>query len=132
VVRRALRELGVPSIPLKFGRGVDTGWPDQLFLIPGGRPLFIELKDVKGEVEPKQNYKHTLLKDLGYDVIVCNTPESALYRIAEKVVAARLPEARRQVVTGERRSRAILGSRFGQDVYLTRCLQLLEEERDRR
>ena len=40
VARRALEELGVFSIKIK--RAQEAGYPDRIFLIHGGRPLFIE------------------------------------------------------------------------------------------
>lgn len=78
VQRRALVELLVPCIPLKLIEGSETGWPDTLFLIPGGRPLFIEFKWPGERPEPKQVYMITLLHNLGYDVQVHDNVEEAL------------------------------------------------------
>jgi len=58
--------LGIKVIRLYFGPGITTGWPDVLFLIPGGRPLFIEFK-APGEVPTKKQYKKMKdLKEAGY------------------------------------------------------------------
>src|SRR5690606_35937510 len=52
VAHRALQELGVFSI--KIAAAQETGYPDRLFLIPGGRPLFIEFKRPGEEPTPRQ------------------------------------------------------------------------------
>tara|TARA_B100000678_G_scaffold287994_2_gene295609 strand:+ start:16947 stop:17279 length:333 start_codon:yes stop_codon:yes gene_type:complete len=93
VVKRALYELQIASIPVKLLLGSDTGWPDQLFLLGFGRVLFIEFKDPDGALEPKQIYKIQILKDLGYDVQVHDNEEQALEAIARaRMEAARLSE----------------------------------------
>lgn len=67
VVRYA-RSLGIRSIRMYFGPGVQTAWPDDLFLIPGGRPLFLEAK-APGEVpSKKQELKISQLEEQEYDV----------------------------------------------------------------
>lgn len=60
--------LGITVIRLFFGPGITTGWPDVLFLIPGGRPLFIEFKAPE-EVPTKKQYKKINdLREAGYAV----------------------------------------------------------------
>src|SRR5690606_14277269 len=54
--RRALQELGVFSI--KIAAAQETGYPDRLFLIPGGRPLFIEFKRPGERPTPRQRLIH--------------------------------------------------------------------------
>lgn len=125
--RRALKELLVPSIPLKLGAGADTGRPDYLFLIPGGRPLFVEFKWGDYTPEPKQEYWHGILRNLGYDVEVHNSEDEALCAIAEKVVAAQLPKKGRKVPVGARSSGAFLGSWARQNKHYARSIQFLEE-----
>ena len=49
--------LGIPTIRMFFGPGIQTGWPDVLFLIPGGRSLFIEFKAPGNEPTKKQEKK---------------------------------------------------------------------------
>lgn len=94
VRRRALRELRVPSIPLKFVMGVDTGWTDELFLIGFQRVMFIEFKDPdEGVLEPKQIYKINLLKEMGYDVQVHDNEQQAIEAITRaRMEAAQLSE----------------------------------------
>jgi hypothetical protein len=63
---------GIECIRMFFGPGIQTGWPDVLFLIPGGRPLFIEFKAPGKKPTLKQKRKIWLLKKSGYDVGACD------------------------------------------------------------
>jgi len=126
-VTRALHELCIPSIPLKLIRGSDTGRPDDLFLIPYGRPLLIEFKWGDYTPEPKQEYWHKIFKDLGYDVQVHNDVDEALAAIAVEVVAATLYEKGRKVSLGAWCRDPDVRSRIAQDIHYTRSLQFLEE-----
>lgn len=47
----------------------DAGWPDVLFLVPGGRPLFMEFKRPGKDLEPLQAERKSDLEKLGYDVV---------------------------------------------------------------
>lgn len=112
--RRALLELLVPCIPLKLIEGSETGWPDTMYLIPGGKPLFHEYKWPGQKPEPKQVYMHTLLRNLGYDVEIHDNVEKAIAAIrtrAEKgraeMGAPTIHEARREVSSGKRLRRAV-------------------------
>ena len=100
--RRALQELGVPSLKLHLRAGTPTGMVDTLYFIPGGRPLLHEYKWGKLAPEPKQNYTHKWLKKLGYDVQVHNNVEDALESIRRAMESARLHEEGRQVAVGAR------------------------------
>lgn len=64
---------GVRTIRMYFGPGIQTGWPDVLFLIPGGRPLFIEFKKPGEKPTAKQRIKIALLEEAEYDVEVHDT-----------------------------------------------------------
>ena len=69
-------QLGVRN--LKFNSSSDTSWPDRIYLLPGGRPGFIEYKK-PGEVpEPKQAYTHEVMRKLGYRVEVSCSIDEAL------------------------------------------------------
>lgn len=59
-------KLGVPNVKIKM-----PGWPDRMFMIVGGRPLFIEFKNQSGEedLRPLQDYRCGKLEELGYEVI---------------------------------------------------------------
>ena len=80
---RALRELGVRSLKLNITG--NTGWPDRLFFIPGGRPLFIEFKRPGEEPGPKQRHIHAVLKHNGYEVQVHDSIDGAVDAIKRRV-----------------------------------------------
>ncbi len=63
---------GVHTIRMYFGPGMQTGWPDVLFLLPSGTPLFIEFKVPGKTPTAKQNRKIGILEEAGYHVEVCD------------------------------------------------------------
>jgi hypothetical protein len=77
VCRRASMELGVPNIKLKDA----AGFPDRLFLVPGGRPLMIEFKAPGAKPRKLQLYIHEQLRKLGYAVEVHDTVAGAVAAI---------------------------------------------------
>ena len=65
VVRWAEKN-GVPSLKLELQH--NAGWPDRVFLLPGGRAVFIEFKR-KGEKPRKlQDHRIMQLTLLGFEV----------------------------------------------------------------
>ena len=87
---RALDELGVTNSKLVTpGR---TGFPDRIFYIPGGKPLLIEFKRPGEEPKPMQLYIHQLLRQLKYNVKVCDNVEDAVRYVREALHAARLSD----------------------------------------
>lgn len=82
---KALKRYGVASIKLEPPHGSETGWPDRMFLIPGGKPFLLEFKEVGHTPEPKQEYMHRMLERLGYDVAWTDCEEAALEAIAARV-----------------------------------------------
>ena len=86
---------GVQS--LKLGHRYDTGWPDRIFWIPGGRPLMIEFKRPGEFLEPKQEYLCGVLRTLGYEVEIHDNRERALAAIFHALDAARRSDKRRKV-----------------------------------
>lgn len=105
--RDALRKEGVPNMKM-LHTGGETGWPDRIFFIAGGRPLIIEFKRPGEKPSPKQQYIHAILRELGYDVQVHENKDTALEAIrTAKLEAARLSKARNKVhagAAGRRRS----------------------------
>lgn len=89
VVDKALKRYGVASVKLEPPLGSETGWPDRLFFIPGGKPFLLEFKEEGYEPEPKQKYIHDMLEGLGYDVAWTDNEEAALEAIASRVQQAR-------------------------------------------
>lgn len=80
--------LGCKVIRFYFGRGATTGWPDVLFLIPGGRPLFIEFKAPGNEPTKKQARKIEILRELGYAACWTDSVEEGKIMIDEAMEAA--------------------------------------------
>jgi hypothetical protein len=58
------KQLGVRSLQLELR--FDAGWPDRLFLLPGGKPLFMEFKRPGGRPRPLQLERLDTLVRLGY------------------------------------------------------------------
>jgi len=88
--RKYAKSRGVRSIRMCFRPGVNVGCPDELFLIPGGRPLFVEFKAPGNKPTPKQAHEIARLKEEGYDVVVCDSPESAKAAISRALEATLL------------------------------------------
>jgi hypothetical protein len=82
------------SIRMFFAPGARAGWPDDLFLVEGGRPFFIEFKAPGKKPSPLQISRITLLKELGYDVEVHDDADAATEALTRRVAAARLPDIR--------------------------------------
>lgn len=75
VVKEA-EALGIPSLKLNL-KG-NRGWPDRIFLIAGGRPLFIEFKRPGEEPRKLQQQRHRILRKLGYEIQVHEDRQEAL------------------------------------------------------
>lgn len=87
VADRALRTYGVFSLHLHSAE--NTGYPDRLYFVPGGRPLFIEHK--RGDAQPteRQLLIHARLRHAGYEVQVHNSRAAALAAVAAAVKKAK-------------------------------------------
>lgn len=86
-----------------------NGWPDLLVAIPGGKALFIEMKQPGKEPTKLQLHIHAMLRDQGYDLETAQSHEEgkALVsdRLRELVRTGRggiLTEAARQHAAGGR------------------------------
>ena len=80
---RELKKLGITSIKLRLLG--DRGWPDRLILLPGGRPLFLELKRPGGKTSKQQEIKINLLHDLGYHVAISDNVDRAINYIRSQL-----------------------------------------------
>ena len=60
-----------------------TGWPDRGLLFPGGRIVFMEAKREGEKPRRKQEYIHTQLRALGFEVWVFDNCEDALVAVDE-------------------------------------------------
>lgn len=85
---RVLDELGVVSV--KLVTPGSTGYPDKMFLIPGGKPLLIEFKAPGESPGPKQLHIHARLKQLGYHVEVHDDEEAAFQSVQRALLESGL------------------------------------------
>jgi hypothetical protein len=79
----AKRKLGVLSIKLELKH--DNGWQDRLFLIPGGRPLFMEIKRSGEDARELQALRRDVLLALKYDAVVCDNYDDAMAEILKRL-----------------------------------------------
>jgi len=87
-------ELGIEHIKMELKH--DVGWPDRMFLVPGGKPVIIEFKRPKtvgkddgGTLKGIQKQRIKYLSENGYNVDVCDTKESAIRAITEGIYGGR-------------------------------------------
>ena len=92
-VRLIWRKLGIKGLKLRIIG--ETGFPDRLFLLPGGKPVFIEFKAPGEKARPKQIKIHNDLKELGYIVKVIDNEIDALQAITEALGPTRLSKESR-------------------------------------
>jgi hypothetical protein len=65
---KGLKQLKLES--LKLNLQGQRGWPDRLVLVPGGRPVLIEFKRLRGiRLRALQEYRGQQLRLLGYTVL---------------------------------------------------------------
>lgn len=86
--RKEAKKLGLEVIRFAFMKGVTTGWPDDLFLTPGGRGLFLEYKAPGAVPTPLQTYRAGLLWELGYDVCWTDSSDAARRTLLSRMGAA--------------------------------------------
>lgn len=78
-----------PHTRRKLNGAGNRGWPDQLYMIPGGRPLMIEFKAEGEEPRKLQAHIHERLRENGYEIEVHTKAEEAIASIRKRVEAAR-------------------------------------------
>jgi len=61
----------------KFTSPGNSGVPDRLVLLPGGRCIFVELKAPGKEPTPIQLLQHNKLRALGFTVLVIDSKQKA-------------------------------------------------------
>ena len=72
---------------LKFTSHVDTGYPDRLLLLPGGKTAWVEVKSKGRKPRRLQSLRMRELSGLGFSVHVADSKEK-VDAILEGVVAA--------------------------------------------
>ena len=69
----------------KMNGAGQRSWPDQMVLIPGGRPLFVECKSPGEEPTVLQAERIERLKGDGYDVIVVDSKEDFIAAVKQRM-----------------------------------------------
>jgi hypothetical protein len=87
VCDKAFKGLGIRNI--KVNTQTETGWPDRMFLIPGGAPLLIEFKRPGEPPRRKQEIIRDRLISLGYRSVVCDNEEDAIAAIRKAIAETR-------------------------------------------
>lgn len=73
-LREAVRRMGGKAI--KFSSPYETGYPDRLILLPGGRTFWAELKTTGKKPTEKQLLRQRELRDLGFISEVIDSEET--------------------------------------------------------
>jgi len=79
-------EVGIEHIKMELKH--DVGWPDRMFLVPGGKPVIIEFKrpatagkDDGGVLKGIQKERIKYLIENGYNIYVCDNKDNAIRAI---------------------------------------------------
>ena len=100
----ALDWLGVRSS--KFEGTSENGKPDVIFWLPikwGCGPYLVEFKKPGEVARPLQEHKHSQWRELGYYIGVFDNEFSVIEALLEKMDAAKLPKASREILDRTRR-----------------------------
>lgn len=111
------KSLGVEAIRFVFRPGVARGWPDVMFLIPGGKPLFVEFKAPGKGPSPIQRQRMVALLDAGYDAGYTDNFATACEAITRALDRTRLPAPCVGVPAPAKRSSSVLGPRARENVH---------------
>lgn len=101
--------LGIKAGKLKIEG--ETGYPDRILWLPGGKPLLIEFKVPGADPKPHQEGKHELLKKLGYNVKVFDNVPDAFKCTLEALDPRALSEKGRKILAGAWGRWAVLKAR---------------------
>lgn len=67
-LRKQIQALGHGARCLKFVSPGFTGVPDRMILLPGGKLIFVEMKQAGKTERKRQEYVQGLLRNLGFEV----------------------------------------------------------------
>lgn len=93
------KELG--GLALKFASATQTGWPDRVVLLPGGRQLWVELKSKGKRPTALQRLRLQWLRRHGHTAYVCDSRGSVEAALAASSAKA---EAQDQRLTIEQKT----------------------------
>lgn len=83
------KELG--GLALKFASATQTGWPDRVVLLPGGRQLWVELKSKGKRPTELQWLRLQWLRKQGHGAFVCDSRAGVEAALAEGLRFRALP-----------------------------------------
>ena len=72
-LRDKIKNLG--GIAYKFISPGNNGVPDRIVLIPGGKIIFVELKNEHGKTSNLQDTQIARIRNLGFDVRIINSKQ---------------------------------------------------------
>jgi hypothetical protein len=81
---------GLVAIKLQATRGARTGWPDRLFVLPGGEHVYVEFKVPGAVPTPLQLRRHEQLRALGATVWVEDDAQQAIKRLQLSLLKSRI------------------------------------------
>lgn len=80
-------------VSLKLMLKFSTGWPDRVIPLKNQKVLWVELKTLTGVLSSRQEAVHTILKNLGHNVLVLRTKQE----ITDALETASVSVKRRKV-----------------------------------
>lgn len=83
------KRLGVMYLRCVFRPGVQPGWPDCIYFVPGGKLLCIEFKAPGGKPTRYQELRIRDLRRAGYDVRIIDEPDAAREAVRSAVEGSR-------------------------------------------
>ncbi len=89
----------------------DTGFPDRVFWLPGGKPFFIEFKKPGEKPTGKQLHIHNQLRKMGYRVEVHDDATLAFQAVIDAVDTTQIPKASHKILDRARGVCSVLRSR---------------------
>jgi hypothetical protein len=109
------RYLGIVGIKLTpQGR---TGYPDRMFLLPEGSPLFIEFKREGETLRPKQEIIIKTMKELGYNVQIHTTARGAFGAVIGALDPEKLSKRGVRLLNDAQKGWASLAPECGKDIH---------------
>lgn len=117
VVKWAWTTYGILGSKLKILG--ETGYPDRVFWIPGGKPLLIEFKRPGEEPKVDQQRVHKMLLPLGYNLEVHKDYGTAIEAITRAVETALVSENQCEILVAARRSGFVPRPWLGKDKHST-------------
>lgn len=74
---------GVGVLRETFGKSMQGEWPGAIFLLPGGKPLFVKFKSRGKNPTARQQQKIDILDEADYEVAVIDDIEEGINLVEE-------------------------------------------------